>query len=115
MTCSARQTGAAASTCPGCGKVRHLSRPAAKRSAKMQGRRMRAYRCGDFWHLTSYQPHGRAAWYRERAARVDAEPLAGGGAERPQDRARSGQGRPNGPRRGTSRGQTGTGALRAAE
>ena len=40
--------------CPDCGKVRYLTRAAAKRQAKrIQGRegRVNAYLCGDFWHL----------------------------------------------------------------
>lgn len=56
--------------CPGCGKHRFSSRAQAKRAARaMPGRyaKLRAYRCGDYWHLTSagtsttewYRRHGR--------------------------------------------------------
>lgn len=40
--------------CEECGKIRYLSKNAAKRAAKrMRGRRgaLNAYRCGEFWHL----------------------------------------------------------------
>jgi hypothetical protein len=39
--------------CGGCGKVNWASRSDAKRFAKQhhQGEHVRAYRCGDFWHL----------------------------------------------------------------
>ncbi len=41
--------------CPDCGKIRYPSRRDARRFAARiyQGGRARAYRCGDFWHLTS--------------------------------------------------------------
>ena len=43
--------------CPDCGKVRYLSRRDARRAvARMKGnggKARHAYRCGDYWHLTS--------------------------------------------------------------
>jgi hypothetical protein len=55
-----------AASCPVCGKVRYLSRADAKRAARRQGRRCRAYHCGDFWHLADYQPAAKVAFYREQ-------------------------------------------------
>lgn len=49
----AQQIGGGA-RCPNCGKVRFLTKAAAKRAIRrMRGRdgRMQAYRCGEFWHL----------------------------------------------------------------
>lgn len=41
--------------CPACGKLRYLSRAAAKKVAKRlpptDGVRMGAYACGDYWHV----------------------------------------------------------------
>jgi ribosomal protein L32 len=59
----------AVSACPDCGKVRYPSRRAAKQVAMRvyQDRRMRAYQCGGFFHLTSGTAAA-AAWHRESAA-----------------------------------------------
>lgn len=54
-----------AGTCQ-CGKVRYITRKAARAAARKLSRRCRAYRCGDYWHLASYQPQSRVMWYRER-------------------------------------------------
>lgn len=53
-------------TCPTCGKVRYLSRKEARSAAIRQGKRMRTYPCGEYWHNTSWQPASRVAYYRER-------------------------------------------------
>jgi len=37
--------------CPTCGKVRYRGRRFAKTVAKRLGRRMSAYKCGDFYHV----------------------------------------------------------------
>jgi hypothetical protein len=55
-----------AASCPADGKLRYLTRADAKRAARVKSRRLRAYRCGQFWHLASYGPAGRVAFYRER-------------------------------------------------
>ena len=57
--------------CPVDGKARYISREQALTSAAKQGRRprdgtARAYRCGEFWHLTrwplaAYGPPGRGS------------------------------------------------------
>ena len=55
-------------TCPGCGKLAYSSRDQAKRAAKAhknQGRKLRPYRCGDLFHLTS-MPAAAVGYYRER-------------------------------------------------
>ena len=54
-------------TCPDCGKIKYGSRKKAKAAARrmsMNGvsRVMRAYRCGDWWHLTSQSAERAAAW-----------------------------------------------------
>lgn len=59
--------------CTPCGKVRYMSRADARRSAIKMPRRMRAYRCPEpgqaqFWHLTSWQPASRVAYYRDKEA-----------------------------------------------
>lgn len=54
-----------ASTCQECGKLCYRSRAEARRAAKRHGTNRRAYRCGAYWHLASYQPASRVAWYRE--------------------------------------------------
>lgn len=60
-----------AARCPDCGKIRYLTRPDAKRAGRQYGKRMRAYRCpvsSEFWHLASFGPAGRVAFYREQEA-----------------------------------------------
>ena len=54
-------------TCPACGKRSYATRSAARLTARIAhpGRRLRAYRCGDRWHLTS-QSTRRTAWWRNR-------------------------------------------------
>jgi len=57
--------------CPDCDKIRYMSRADARRAAHTIGRRSRAYQCpadGTFWHLTSWQPAGRVAYYRSKEA-----------------------------------------------
>ena len=61
-----------ASVCPDCGKVRYLSRADAKRAARAKSQRARAYRCGQFWHLTHFGPASKVAYYREQAASREA-------------------------------------------
>ena len=56
-----------AGTCPECGKLCYTSRREARRDAGKHGTRRRAYRCGNLWHLATYQPAAKVAWYRERA------------------------------------------------
>lgn len=55
--------------CPDCGKVRYVSRRAARKAASQlpqsQGRRMRAYKCGEFWHLTS-QGTAKVTYFRDQ-------------------------------------------------
>ena len=58
----------ALAACPACGKLMYATRRDAKAAARQHDARdgrMRAYLCGDFWHLTSDTA---AAWYRERDA-----------------------------------------------
>lgn len=55
--------------CPDCDKIRYLTRADARQAADRKSQRMRPYRCpvnGTFWHLTSWQPQSRVAWYREK-------------------------------------------------
>lgn len=55
--------------CPDCDKIRYMSRPDARKAARRQSQRMREYPCpvdGQFYHLTSWGPQSRVAWYRER-------------------------------------------------
>lgn len=57
------------SRCPDCGKIRYFTRKLARRAARrIPGPRLRAYRCGSFWHLTSISAR-RIAWYRSRGFR----------------------------------------------
>jgi hypothetical protein len=55
-------------TCPECGKVCYLTRRAARRAASQlplrPGSKLRAYPCGQYWHLTS-QPTGVLTGWRE--------------------------------------------------
>lgn len=55
--------------CPVDGKVRYVSRKAARQAARkfrgLNGTKQRAYRCGDFWHLTS-QDTATWTYFRER-------------------------------------------------
>lgn len=59
--------------CPDDGKVRYISRKAAKKAASQiesqhrgrSGRKLRPYLCGDFWHLTS-QATAKVTHYREQ-------------------------------------------------
>jgi hypothetical protein len=64
--------------CPVCGKVRYLSRREAREAAARAhpGQRMRAYRCGGYWHLTSVTGEA-AAWWRERPGGGAGAPGAG--------------------------------------
>jgi len=54
--------------CPDCGKLRYATRSEARKAARQQGGHLHPYRCGDYWHLTSYSHLQRAA-YREYDAR----------------------------------------------
>ena len=49
-------------TCPSCGKYNYASRRDAKRAGRAfhPAGLMRAYRCGQFWHVTS----AARAWWR---------------------------------------------------
>ena len=56
-------------SCPACGKIRFESRRDAKADAARQAgvggpQQLRAYQCGDYWHLTSQDAATRTA-YRE--------------------------------------------------
>jgi hypothetical protein len=57
-----------AAACPEDGKIRYYTRKDALRFGRRQprtaGMRLRAYRCGEFWHLTS-QDTAEITWYRE--------------------------------------------------
>lgn len=58
--------------CPECGKMRYTSKGQAKRAGRQTPRRrgkLRVYRCGAYWHLTS-QATAKVTMHRER----DAEP-----------------------------------------
>ena len=46
-------------TCGRCGRARYLTRPEARRAARIAapGARLWAYRCGDSWHLTTPAGH----------------------------------------------------------
>lgn len=72
-----RQPGIPVSRCPDCGKVSYPSRSGARRSARFlyPGRRMRTYRCGTMWHLTSQNARTVTAW-RDRAVRRRGEVAA---------------------------------------
>lgn len=58
--------------CETCGKVRYVSRKAAKKAASQiasqhrgrSGKKLRPYPCGDFWHLTS-QGTAKVTYFRE--------------------------------------------------
>ena len=54
--------------CFTCGKVAYPSKAIAKRCARLlyQGQHMRAYKCGQWWHLTS-QDTDTTTQYREHA------------------------------------------------
>jgi hypothetical protein len=58
--------GNAGAPCPEDGKIRYYSRRDALRFGRQApgGRKLRAYRCGEFWHLTS-QDTTQVTWYRE--------------------------------------------------
>lgn len=45
-----------------CGKYSYATRALAKRAARQMGRSLRAYRCGDVWHLTSQDGKSAARW-----------------------------------------------------
>ncbi len=62
-------------TCPACGKQGFTSKQVAKRAAARihPGVRMRFYRCGQFWHMTSADSDT-SAGYRERQAVQEEEP-----------------------------------------
>lgn len=49
--------------CPACGKIRYLSRKDARVQRKLwPGVRLHAYRCGDFWHVTTEDSATTAAY-----------------------------------------------------
>lgn len=52
-------------TCAGCGKRCYATRADAKRAGRQIGGHARAYRCGDWWHLTS-QDTETVTRYREQ-------------------------------------------------
>ena len=54
------------STCPDCGKLRYCSKAEAKQAERRMfpRKRSRAYQCGDFWHLATWQPAAKVAFYR---------------------------------------------------
>ena len=56
-------------TCPDCGKQAYTSKGSAKNAARVlyPGQRVRAYRCGEWWHLTS-QDAARTAEMKDRSA-----------------------------------------------
>lgn len=57
--------------CEACDKFIYYTRAAAKKAAQRQGARQRVYPCpenDEHWHRASWQPAGRAAFYRERRA-----------------------------------------------
>ncbi len=56
-------------TCASCGKLCYRSRREARRAANVHGTRRRAYRCGQVWHLASYQQWQQVAFYREQVTR----------------------------------------------
>ena len=67
--------------CPDCGKRCYASRGEAKRSGRRfasegghRGHRYRAYQCGDWWHLTSWQAAARVAAYRDHERSGEKEP-----------------------------------------
>lgn len=64
---SLRGTNLRQSTCPDCGKWRYPSRKDARAKARQiyPGSQARAYKCGDYWHLTS-MPTGETTKFRER-------------------------------------------------
>lgn len=45
-----------ATACPDCGKVRYLTRSAAKKASRLYGGKMSPYRCGEFWHCGHLPP-----------------------------------------------------------
>lgn len=56
-------------TCPDCGKRAYASKASAKNGARSlyPGQRMRVYKCGPWWHLTS-QDAARTAEEKDRVA-----------------------------------------------
>lgn len=58
-----------AATCPVCGKRCYRSRADARRAIarlrSLAGTRFRAYQCRDAWHVATWQPAGKVAWYRD--------------------------------------------------
>lgn len=71
-----KNTAGEAGRCPEpCGKTRFLTRKDARREAARHANRLRAYSgddplalpsCTGYWHLASYAPQARVAFYRER-------------------------------------------------
>lgn len=52
-------------TCPDCGKNRYVTRKVALLIRKRDpSRKYRAYRCGDYWHVTS-QPTAKVTKFRK--------------------------------------------------
>ena len=78
-----------------CGKQRFTTRAAARKQRAADGRRMRAYKCGSYWHATS-QSASRAANYRAYAAQSEPQPVtataAGEGMHRAPQRLTGGPG-----------------------
>lgn len=56
-------------TCPDCGKRAYASKASAKNGARLlyPGQRMRVYKCGPWWHITS-QDAARTAEMKDRLA-----------------------------------------------
>lgn len=60
----------AIATCPECDKRAYTSKATAKNTARLlyPGVKMRVYKCGPWWHLTS-QDAARTEWMRRRDER----------------------------------------------
>ena len=58
-------------TCPVCGKKSYLSRKGARQAARIlyPSRRMLAYRCRGYWHLTSRDAQTTTAWRTRQSQR----------------------------------------------
>lgn len=59
--------------CPACGKKCYPSKRVAKSMARRlyPGTSVRAYQCGDYWHLTSQSGKSTAAWRDYLAGKPD--------------------------------------------
>ncbi|MDB4872712.1 MAG: hypothetical protein JWL97_3716 [Gemmatimonadales bacterium] len=72
-------------TCGACGRARYISRCEARYAARLAspGTRLRAFRCGTFWHLT---PSGGRTWLIPHVAAVlDECVVAGAGLQVQED------------------------------